>query len=191
MTIPPLVAAADELLAYLAQLDRPACLIGGMAVGRWGEPRATQDVDATVFADFGEELALLDALLRKFRSRDASPRERAQIGRLALLEASNGVRLDVSFAAFPFEREVLDRASRWPIAPGLSLPTCSAEDLVIYKLVAGRLQDIADIDGIVRRQAGQLDADRVRHWGGIFAEIKEDPDLLGPFDDALRRTHGT
>jgi hypothetical protein len=181
----PLVEAARELLGYLETLSRPACLIGGMVVARWGEPRATQDVDATVLADFGEEAALLAALLRKFPSRDPNPTKRAELGRLALLTASNGVKIDLSFAAFPFEREVLERSSPWVIAPGTEIRTCSAEDLVIYKLVAARPQDLADVIRIVQRQGGRLDIVRVRRWGRAFADIKEDPDLLRPFEQAL------
>ena len=187
MTEPALAEAAQELLSYLASLGRPACLVGGMVVGRWGEPRATQDVDATVLADFGEEAAVLDVLLRRFKSRDPRPRVRAEVGRLALLTASNGVRIDVSLAAFPFEREVLDRASDWRIPPDLVLRTCSAEDLVIYKLVAARPGDLLDVTTIVQRQGRRLDVDRIRHWGRIFAEVKEDPDLLRPFETVLAK----
>jgi hypothetical protein len=83
MIEPPLVAAADELLAYLRKIRRPACLIGGMVVARWGEPRQTRDVDATVLADFGSELAVLEDILRRFPSRDREPRQRADRVRLA------------------------------------------------------------------------------------------------------------
>jgi len=76
--VPPLLAAARELLDYLETLGRPACLIGGMVVARWGEPRATRDVDATVLADFGDEAQLLAALLQKFPSRDPEPLPRAE-----------------------------------------------------------------------------------------------------------------
>lgn len=96
MTPPPLVQAAQELLQFLKAQDRVACLIGGMVVARWGEPRGTQDVDATVLVDFGEEFAVLELLLSKFRSRDPLPAQRAEFGRLVLLTASNGVDLDVS-----------------------------------------------------------------------------------------------
>jgi hypothetical protein len=99
------------------------------------------------------------------------------------------VSLDVSLAATPFEEDVMDRASSWRDIEGVPLVTCSAEDLVIYKLVAGRPGDIQDVIGIVGRQAQKLDAARIRHWGAQFAELKEDPDLLRPFD-AARRSAG-
>lgn len=151
MTPPRLVEAAEDLLNFLSASGRSACLIGGMVVSRWGEPRATKDVDATVLVDFREEAAVLDLLLSRFSSRDPDPVRRAELGRLALLSASNGVDLDVSFAAFPFEVEVLERASDWQITPGHALRTCSAEDLVLYKLVAARLIDLHDVQSVVSR----------------------------------------
>ncbi|MGH9256836.1 MAG: hypothetical protein ACRD3C_19925 [Vicinamibacterales bacterium] len=187
MTPPRLVEAAAELLGFLATHGRSACLIGGLVVSRWGEPRATKDVDATVLVDFTEEAAVLDLLLSRFASRDPDPVRRAELGRLALLSASNGVDLDVSFAAFPFELEVLERASDWEVMPAAVLRTCSAEDLILYKLVAARLIDLHDVQSVVSRTGARLDVDRIRLWGGRFAEILEKPELLDPFETALRK----
>ena len=106
---------------------------------------------------------------------------------MALLEAPNGVFIDVSFAAFPFEEEVLDRSSTWQVTSDVQLRTCSAEDLVIYKLVAARLIDIHDVQTVVTRHGSTLDVHRVREWGGRFAELLERPDLLDPFELALRK----
>jgi hypothetical protein len=72
----------------------------------------------------------------------------------------------------------------------MTIVTCSAEDLVIYKLIAGRARDVADIEGIVRRQQASLDAARIREYGELFAELKEEPDLLRPFETALSRAAG-
>jgi hypothetical protein len=107
--------------------------------------------------------------------------------RVLLLSATNGVSIDLSLGALPFEEEVLSRATRWRKIDDVWVDTCSAEDLVIYKLVAARDQDLVDVTGIVRRQGSKLDAVRIRHWGAQFAELKEDPDLLRPFEDARRK----
>ena len=60
-----LVEAAVELLEFLETLGRRSCLIGGMVVASWGEPRVTRNVDATVLTRFGEEASLLAAVLSK------------------------------------------------------------------------------------------------------------------------------
>ena len=190
MDLPALATAAGTLMAYLDERGRPACLIGGIVVSRWGEPRATTDVDATVLTEFGEESHVLRDLLARFPSRVTSPEEFAAANRIALLLLPGGIGSDVSFAAFPFEREVIERATAWQIDARLSLRTCSAEDLIVYKLVAGRPGDIQDIISVVGRQRDGLDIDLIRRWGREFAELKEDPDLLRPFEDAWRRFAG-
>ena len=40
-----LVAAALEIETQWRQAGWKACIIGGLAVLRWGEPRTTQDVE--------------------------------------------------------------------------------------------------------------------------------------------------
>jgi predicted nucleotidyltransferase len=119
--------------------------------------------------------------------RRSDAREIALAYRVLLLRAANGVDLDVSLAAFEFEREVLDRASPFEFEPGVRLRTCSAEDLIVYKAVAGRPRDVGDIQTVVARQVRHLDVDRVRTWLRFFAEVKEEPDLAGVFEDALRK----
>lgn len=67
-----------------------------------------------------------------------------------------------------------------------SIKTCSAEHLIVYKLVAARSQDLIDVEGVVRHQRERLDVDRIRFWSRQFAGLKEDPDLLRPFELALK-----
>jgi hypothetical protein len=39
--------------------------------------------------------------------------------------------------------------------------------------------------------APALDLDRIRRWGREFADLKEDPELLRPFEDALHKAQAT
>jgi hypothetical protein len=187
---PELARAAADLLSYLAECGLPHCLIGGMVVSRWGEPRATRDVDATVLVDFGDEQKVLATLLRRYPSRVPDPEQFAVRARIALLVLPGGYNADVSLAALPFEREAIERATPWQLAPDLTLSTCGAEHLIVYKLVAARPGDIQDVISIVQRQGRRLDVDLIRRWGREFAELKEDPDLLRPFEDAWSRHAG-
>ena len=59
----PLHEAAAEIQASFAERSWSFCFIGGLAVQRWGEPRTTQDVDATLLTGFGNEEIYVDALL--------------------------------------------------------------------------------------------------------------------------------
>jgi hypothetical protein len=164
----------------------PACLIGGLVVPRWGQPRATTDADFSVLAPYGDEAPVIDLLLDHFQPRRPDARAFALAHRVLLLMSGEGVAIDVALAAFPFEIDAIETASAWQIAPGVVVRTCSAEHLVVYKLVAARPQDLVDMAGIVRRQGARLNVDFVRRWGQEFGDLKEDPDLLRPFEDALR-----
>lgn len=188
---PHLVSAAQEVLGTLDAACIPACLIGGMVIARWGQPRATTDADVSVLAPYGEEERVLDLLLARFRPRRPDARVFALDHRVLLLETADGVKIDVALAAFAFEIEAINGATPWRIWESVVLRTCSAEHLVVYKLVAARPQDVIDVESIVRRQRGRLDLDRIRRWGREFAELKEDPDLLRPFEDALRKAQAT
>jgi len=185
--VPALLAAARDVFSVLHDAGVRACLIGALAVQRWGQPRATADVDVSALAPYGDEAGALDALLRRFAPRQPNAKAFAIEYRVLLIASDQGVPIDVALAAFPFELEALDRASAWEPMPGIVLPTCSAEDLIVYKLVAARPQDLVDIEGIIRRQGHRLDVEPIRRWGQQFVELKEDPILMKPFEEAFRR----
>jgi hypothetical protein len=185
--VPPLASAAATVLSVLDSARIPACLIGGLVIPRWGQPRATTDADFSVLAPYGDEAPVIDLLLANFKERRPHARVFALAHRVLLLVSADGVGIDIALAAFPFETDAIEKASPWEISPGVVVRTCSAEHLVVYKLVAARPQDLVDMAGIVRRQGDRLNVEFIRRWGREFAELKEDPDLLRPFEDALRR----
>ncbi len=182
-----LFKAAREVWALLQSRHMRGCIIGGLAVQRWGEPRETQDVDFTVLTDLGQEEGTIDALLDSFSPRIEDARRFALERRVLLLVTRDRVPVDVALAGPVFEPEVLDRATPYEFAPAVVIPTCSAEDLIIYKSIAARGRDLSDLEGVVVRQYGRLDVARIRSWLGEFALLKEDPDLPHPFEAALAR----
>ncbi len=70
------------------------------------------------------------------------------------------------------------------IAPDRTIQICSAEDLVIHKAVAGRAQDLRDIEGIIYRQGATLDADYIRYWLNQFSEAMQTSDAVTRFEIA-------
>jgi Nucleotidyl transferase AbiEii toxin, Type IV TA system len=181
-----LLDAGLEVSAWLKTHDISACVIGGLAVQRWGEPRLTLDVDLTLLAPYGSEEEVVDACLKRFSARIQDARTFALNHRVLLLKASNGVDLDLALGATEFEAEAIEHASDYEFATGYVLRTCSADDLIVHKLVAGRPQDLIDVEGIIRRQWRAIDLDRVRRWLRIFAELKEDPGMLTGFEALLK-----
>jgi len=59
----PLLEAARDLPTFLNGRQWKFCIIGGMAVLRWGEPRFTRGVDVTLLTGFGREDEFITPLL--------------------------------------------------------------------------------------------------------------------------------
>ena len=154
-------AAALELERACIAAGFSFCFIGGLAVQRWGEPRLTQDVDLTLLTGFGGEGPFIDELLRRFAGRLPDAAAFAFANRVLLLRASNGVPLDVALGAMPFEERTIARATAFAIGENESLRTCSAEDLIVHKVFAGRDKDWLDVRGIIVRQGDHLDRDLI------------------------------
>jgi hypothetical protein len=159
------------------------CIIGGLAVVRWGEPRATQDVDVSLLTGLGAEEQYVDLLLEAFGVRIEDARKFALDHRVVLARASNGVSLDIALAGFPYEEQLIARASAFEFAPGATLTTASAEDLVVLKAFAARDRDWVDIDGIVTRQSNRLDWHYIMTMLGPLCELKGTPETV----DRLQR----
>ncbi|MCU0255626.1 MAG: nucleotidyl transferase AbiEii/AbiGii toxin family protein [Vicinamibacterales bacterium] len=181
----PLLAAALEVMAWLERGRWPACVIGGLAVQRWGEPRLTRDVDVTVLTGAGREQEFVSSALAAFEPRRADAGPFALATRVLLVRSAAGIDLDIALGGIPFEEELMARASVHEFAPDCRLSTCSAEDLVVLKAVAGRARDLADLETIVARQFGRIDVGRVRRWLACFAEVIEDRDPVSAFETCL------
>ena len=182
-----LFEAALELHQFMEENHWRFCIIGGLAVVRWGQPRATQDVDVSLLTDFGKEEDYVDALLRRFEGRIPDAGRFAMENRVVLAKASKGVPLDISLAGFPFEVQVIDRASFFGFGPGVELRTASAEDLIVLKAFAGRDQDWADVKGILERQGDVLDWNYVRRELGALSELLEGADRLARLEEIRRK----
>lgn len=173
-----LIATGSELQKFCAERGWRSCIIGGIAVQRWGEPRITRDVDISLLAGFGGEATFIDELLRFYRPRQPEAREFALRHRVVLVQTINGIGIDIALAGFPFEENAIERASSYEFLPGLSVTTCSAEDLIIYKAFAERALDWHDVETILVRQGDTLDLGYVYRELTPLCELKEAPEIV-------------
>lgn len=174
----PLYEAAQEVSDFMVARRWRFCIIGGLAVIRWGEQRQTQDVDLTLLTGFGEEAKFANELLTRFSPRIAAPLEFALRNRVLLIKASNGIAVDLSFGGLPFEERVIQRATAFEFAPGCNLPTCSAEDLIVLKAFAERPRDWLDIEMIAVRQKKKIDWKLVLREIEPLSKLKEAPEII-------------
>lgn len=172
-----LFEAAKEVCEFMAARRWEFCIIGGLAVQRWGEPRTTLDADITLLARWGEEESYVAAILDRFASRIPDGPAFAMTRRVLLIRASNGKDVDISLGALPFEVAMIRRAAQVEFAPGLLLPCCTAEDLFIMKTFAARPRDWLDAEAVVIRQKS-LDMEYILSHLADLCELKESPDIL-------------
>lgn len=177
------IQAAAELQAICLAHGWQFCFIGGLAVQRWGEPRETVDADLSLLTGFGDEERFIQVLLEHFEGRIADAAQFARERRVLLLQSKKGVGLDVALAALPFEELAVKRSTLFEYPSGITLRTCSAEDLVVLKAFAGRSQDWVDVERIIVRQTGKLDWTYVRDQLRPLAELKGEPEILERLED--------
>lgn len=171
-----LFTAATEVEQFCGHRGWGFCFIGGLAVLRWGEPRLTLDVDLTLLTGYGNEEPFIEALVSAFAGRLEDTAGFARQHRVVLLRSGNGTPIDVALGALPFEQRAVSRALPFDVGEGHTLRVCSAEDLVVHKVFAGRDRDWADVEGVVIRQAGALDTELI--WSELrpLLVLKEDRD---------------
>jgi hypothetical protein len=172
-----LFEVAKRVQMFLDARGWRSCVIGGVAVQRWGEPRLTRDVDVTLLTGLGGEEKYVDEILKHFASRISGAREFALARRVMLLSNDDGTDIDLALGGLPFEENAVGRASEFEFYPGMKLRTCSAEDLMVMKAFAGREQDWGDVKGIITRQE-KLDWELIYSELEPLCELKEAPDIV-------------
>lgn len=179
-TLASLVTALDELGAQWM-------LIGGLAVITKGVRRTTTDIDAVVRGDEVDEGRLASVLADHGihpRVADAQAFARANLVYLAR-HAETGVDLDISLAWSGFEHEAL--AARTHAAFGhVTVPMARTEDLIVLKVVAGRPQDLSDVQSLLLLSP-DIDLDRVRRRTRELSTLAEAPEIGDQLEALITR----
>lgn len=178
----PQLKAIRDVNEYFTKQGIPYVLIGGIALQWWGEPRFTRDVDVTILVNSGDEKKVIKKILTCFSPRITDALEFALKNRICLVKTKDGYEIDISLGIPGYEEEVIKRAVECKLEKGYAVKICSAEDLIIYKAVAGRHQDIGDIEGIILRQGKRLDMDYIRKWLNEFSAMLETPEIKERFE---------
>ena len=105
------IRAAAELQAVCEAERWRFCVIGGLALLRWGEARHTVDVDLTLLTGFGGEEDFIATLMSRFHPRIQDAAEFALNQRVLLLRTKSGVGLDIALGGLPFEESAVARSN--------------------------------------------------------------------------------
>lgn len=147
-----LVGAYERLQRALTRLGLAHAFIGALPVFAWARPRATADLDLVVACAAAEWPALLAAMRAEgFELRSqagpALPSDVTPDIGFFWLEAAQPVRADVFVAKTAFEHAVLATARETEVF-GKSMKVATAEASIVYKLLASRTKDVADVEAL-------------------------------------------
>jgi len=175
---------AREIAAAIELAGCDYAIGGAIALGFWGRPRSTLDVDLTLFLP-PHEIAACVRLLQTVGcdfSADEAARSLTDHG-YCQVEFGGG-RIDVFLPLIPFYDEARQRRQTVAIA-GQRLMVWDAETLCVFKMMFFRRKDLADVEEILRVQGHRLERGwverqivgiygprdpRVARWGELVQE---------------------
>ncbi len=141
----PLVETVKTGHRVLASLGLPHALLGGIAANLYRlQPRATQDVDFAVASSAAQTPEILESFSRAGWRAQAGRGHRESLR----LEHESLPRIDLLVAGTPFEHSAITRASKVTI-DDQELCIVTPEDLIVYKLIAGRAHDYEAVAAII------------------------------------------
>lgn len=183
----PILTALKAVSQWLDRQSIPYTIIGGIALSLLTEPRATKDIDVTIWA----EHVSVDHILRSasdfdLSSRIENPIEFATRARILLfIHRTTNVGVDLSLGALPFEKEMIDN-SKLLKAGVIQVRVPTPEDLIISKAVPMRPVDLADIDKLLTYYP-HVNFNRIRKLVGEFQELLDRPEYIAKLEEVLRR----
>ena len=171
-----LEAALAGVARLIDGLRVPYMVIGGYAVTIWGQPRFTADLDLTIHCPVPEQ-TLIERLLGSLTPLVADPVRFVRERRVLPAQTSDGTAVDIVFAGLPYEVAAIERAVPVEVA-GYSVRICTAEDLIVHKIISSRPRDREDILGIVQRQGNRLDRSYLAPIVRELATALDQPDIF-------------
>ena len=158
-------------------------IIGGIALTQWGVLRITLDVEIKVLVpemDYGAVRKVLEGVFSQ-RARIQAP-----VTPLIVSVEIDEITVDFLLALPGYEEFIIERAVRRDLG-GWSAWFCSAEDLIIQKIVAGRGKDLSDVEMLLIEQHGKLDEAYIESWLNQFVAALEKPEILQEYSEIVER----
>jgi len=138
----------------------PHALCGGLAANLYrDEVRATADVDIAIAIG----PAHVVELVRAFEKAGWRAEPYRRKGEQLRLTRADLPRVDLIVANTDYERTAIDRSVPASVE-GRDLRVLAAEDLVLFKLVAGRARDYEAVAAIINARGGLLDVGYITGW---------------------------
>ncbi len=160
---PRLAEKAVKIHEVLSDKNIPHAFGGAIAVDYFRVPRATIDIDVSLFIPPEEKDRVIEALEQLFPipnreqlRKEIAEREQGKVD-------WGGSRIDLFFSFDPFHDSVA-RRTREEDFQGSRIPVLSGEDIVIFKVTFDRPGDWEDIREVAKLNRDTLDMGYMKNW---------------------------
>jgi hypothetical protein len=175
-------------------------LMGGIALAAWNHVRATRDVDVLIAID----QSAVDPILDVLRAHGCRPKKSTPITTVGdlhfvqLLYTPPGefydVQVDLLLAESKLQQSAIARRVSRTV-PGINRPVdvLHCDDLILFKLLAGRLIDRADAAMLLRENRAAIDFGYLLSWVGhldLSVQLAEAWDEAFPGEEPPGASHG-
>jgi hypothetical protein len=180
VTAPDAFARALQIAECFERANVPYAIGGALALGIWGVPRGTVDVDVNVFVE-DDRVRAVASLLRSIGVSVNDDGAAAQsVARGMFVGTWDGMRIDVFTPSIAFSHEALRTRVR-KRALDIDAWYLSAESVAVFKLLFFRSKDIPDLERLVA--VADVDAGYVRRW--IVDMMGEDDPRVMKWDEIV------
>jgi hypothetical protein len=165
------LAALRRVWTALEPLDIPMAVMGGISVSAWGHFRNTQDVDVLVGVEKARFKDVLEAVYRAGLRAKRHPVlfriDQQDIAQVLYRppDIELDIQVDLLLVSTTYQKAAIDRRVTTKL-PGLDIPIAvlSCEDVIIHKLIAGRMIDRADAAILLRENRPEIDMAYLADW---------------------------
>jgi len=162
-----------KIITFLNDNELNYLVIGGIAVSVIGEPRETIDIDFCIFIkkkdvkNFLEKVENIGYIVNKKSAINSAK----TTGVFHIMDGK--IRIDFLIVSHKFEKSAFNRKILIEMH-GVKAYYPTPEDLILLKIVPGRLKDLADVENIAKRNAGKLDEKYILDWAMKLSDEAED-----------------
>jgi hypothetical protein len=163
--------ALNHVWSVLQASGHPCGLMGGVALTVWNHPRATRDVDFLIDVDATQINPVVDQLRASGCRPKRSP-PLVTVGSHHFMqflytppEEFYDVQVDLLLAESEFQKSAMARrVARELHGVHGTVDVLNCDDLILFKLLAGRMIDRADAAMLLRENREEIDVDYLRAW---------------------------
>jgi hypothetical protein len=162
-----------KVVTFLNNEKYKYLIIGGIAAGTLGEPRVTGDVDVDIVL---EQKDIPDFLNKAKKAGFKVSKEKClrTVEQTGTFQINYGdFHIDFIIASTDLERQAYKRRKTIGLY-GIKAFFPTPEDLILFKIIPGRKQDLLDAERVVLRHREKLDMQYLKTWARKLSDQAED-----------------